>query len=640
MRGLVNLTASHVQLRAGSPEGQDDVHKVVATWAGWRRTPASTSFPPLTDTQGLRGADGVKCSLYQARPWESAILPLFSQQTLELEWEGGARRDLEDILGNLAMAKMELDPGPGHSQELLWEDEWARQPMPHQRQAVRAMKHFRYRCLLADDMGLGKTMSSILAWQQTGCPRVLVVCPATIKYNWQREMWATLKEVNVYLIDGTMKARATKFSEAANSTKPVPLQGGLDTPGRSALIINYDLLRTLPSRETDIMEAWVEGQFLILDESHYIKNRKAKRSKWVYKHIAPERGGAVGRLCLTGTPIRNTSEDLWAQIQAIRPGTWSSYPQFEKFHLQRSKIPVAPREVQTKDGPVTVYKIAKPVRRITKIEQLNALVNTLQIRRKKEDVLDLPEKTYTFPELTLDAPTEKIYRMMKEFGLIELAELGDETPIFAPQAKSALEVILRQEQIAQGFIGGVPERYLEQVLPLLKHAEKIEGRPGHLIFPQSAKILWLLETIETIMIQGGQTVIFSRFNTPLFWLVEKFPDAEILHGGVKHKRRDEIINEFQDHKVRVLFVQVKLGEGWDATASQDCIFYGRDWSPAVNNQCADRLHRIGQLGTVNIQVPIVRDTFETTLHKKLLGKARDAEVSLKDMTIGELRKAL
>ncbi len=623
MRGLVNLTANHVQLRAGSPAGQDDVHKLVATWAGWRRTPAPASLP-----------GGERCSLFQARVWESAIIPLLAQQTLKLEWHGDTRRDLEDITGSVAMAKLELEPGPGHQQPLKWDDEWARQPMPHQRQAVRAIRHFSYRALLADDMGLGKTMSAILCWQQAGCPRVLVVCPATIKYNWERELWATLKEVSVFLIDGTAKKRATKFSEAAHSQATLQ--------DRAAIIVNYDVLLNLPERETLILKEWVTGQFLILDESHYIKNRKAKRTRWIFTHLAPDHGGAIGRLCLTGTPIRNTSEDLWAQIQIIRPGTWATYSQFEKFHLQRSKLVVGEREViATKDEPKkTVYKITNPVRRITKVEQLNAVVNTLQVRRVKSDVLDLPEKIFTYPELTLDPPTAKIYQMMRDFALIELADLGADMPIFHPQAKSALEVILRQEQIAQGFISGVPERYIEKVLPLLKNAEKIEGRPGQLIFPLSTKITWLLETIETILIQGGQPVIFSRFNTPLFWLVDKFDDCEMLHGGVAHKRRDEVINDFQDGKVRVLFVQVKLAEGWDAYASQDCIFYGRDWSPAVNSQCTDRLHRIGQTGTVQVQIPLMRGTFEMTLHRKLTAKAKDAEVSLKTMTIGELRKAL
>jgi SNF2 family DNA or RNA helicase len=76
------------------------------------------------------------------------------------------------------------------------------------------------------------------------------------------------------------------------------------------------------------------------------------------------------------------------------------------------------------------------------------------------------------------------------------------------------------------------------------------------------------------------------------------------------------------------------------TASQDVIFYGRDWSPAVNSQAADRCHRIGQTGTVNVQIPIVAGTFETYLHKKLAAKETDAEQALRSVTVGELRQAL
>ena len=65
-----------------------------------------------------------------------------------------------------------------------------------------------------------------------------------------------------------------------------------------------------------------------------------------------------------------------------------------------------------------------------------------------------------------------------------------------------------------------------------------------------------------------------------------------------------------------------------------------DWSPAINSQAADRLHRIGQKGTVNVQVPIVNGTFEKFLHKKLQAKEADAEMALRHITIEELRTAL
>jgi len=555
---------------------------------------------------------------------------VLEQQTLELSWDQDARIFLEARLADLVAAGTELDPPPGHANPLKWPDEWKRQPMPHQVQAIRAIGHMRYRALLADDMGLGKSASAIWAWQQSGAPRLLVICPNTVKHNWRNEIWATLDEVSVHLVDGTPKKRADTFGVIRHVLE-------LEDEGRSAVIINYDLLHRLAEPEIATMTAWCARQFLVCDESHYIKNRKAGRTEFVLEHLASSKAGATGRLVLTGTPIRNTSEDLWAQIQAIRPGTWASFHQFDKMHLARSKMDVPYTTKKGKQKKKAIF----PVRGIVNREQLNAIVNTLQIRRRKEDVLDLPPKIFTYPELELDPPTAKIYAKMRDFALIEIAELGDDTPIFAPGAKSALEATLRLEQLAQGFLGGIPEPYLEKITPLIaKSAEKIEGRPGHLIFPRSSKVEWLTETIDTVLRQGGQPFVITRFNTPAFWLEQQWEDSCFLHGQLSAQQRTDMIDEFQAGGKRIMFAQVKLCEGFNLTRSNDVLFYGRDWSPAINSQAHDRCHRIGQTGTVNIQVPIVLDTFEQYLHKKLTAKERDAEQSLRRVTVGELRKAL
>ncbi len=623
MRGLVTTVNGMIELRAGSPQGQDQVNKLVGSWAGWKRQGFS-HFPEGSEH---------RCSLYRARAWVSTFAPLLSQKTLRLEWDKHTKAFSDAPLKRLAGAMADLDSHSSYrAPAFKWQDEWNpdRKPQPHQERAIRALEWMDYRACLFDDMGLGKTSTSIWAWQQSGAPRLLVLCPKTVKLNWQREIWATLKETGVYIIDGSAKQRADTFTILQHAIE------NEDTTGRAVAIINYDLLHRLPTTQASMLQRWTRGQFLICDESHYLKNKKAKRTLFVYEHLAGVDHGAEGRLMLTGTPIRNTSEDLWAQLQVARPGLWSSFHQFDKLHLERK-----PMEVKAGSTGRTVT--LNPVRRVINREQLNALVNTLQVRRAKEDVLDLPPKVFTYPEFELDPPTWHIYKKMRDFALIELAELGADTPIFHPQAKSALECTMRLEQIAQGFIGGVPEPYMDQVTPhLAKYAEKIEGHPGHFIFPKSAKIEWLKETIETVLLQGGQPVIFSRFNKPLFWLVKQWEkeNAAILHGALSMKQRTDIIDGFQDKQIRVLFCQVKLSEGFNLTASQDVLFYGRDWSPAVNAQCAGRCHRIGQKGTVNVQIPIIRKTFEVFLHKKLAAKAADAESSLRTVTIGDLRKAL
>lgn len=626
MKAYIKIEDQHLCLYGGNPRGKDTLHEIVAEWPGWKRSGLPAKTP-----------GGMSCSRYAARLWPSSILPLLEQKSIELIDGDPDVGNLTDYLAykcyaQVDAAKLELDPPPSHHAPLKWADEWVRSPMPHQVKAIRAIEAMGYCCLLADDMGLGKTASSLYAWQQSGSHRALIVCPKTVKRNWLREIRKTLKEVEVYMIDGTPKQRANTCSEILAAMRNP--QGA-----RQAIIINYDLLHRLPERERKIIIDWTDNHTIICDESHYLKNRKAGRFEFVYDHLTPPVGGARVRLLLSGTPVRNTNEDLWSQIEIVRPGTWSSFHQFDKMHLARGKF-VIDDLPESKAGKPR-QKIINKVRGTKRIETLNAVVNTLQVRRKKEEVLDLPEKIFTYPDFELDPPTAKIYQAMKQYALMELADLGDNTPIFAPHAKSALEATMRLEQICQGFLGGIPEAYLEQITPLVsKYAEKIEGRPGHLIFPKSAKIEWLTETIDSIILQGGRPIVFSRFNTPMFWLVDQWKDAEMLHGGLNMKQRDDIIERFQQFQIPVLFCQVKIAEGFNLTASQDVIFYGRDWSPAINSQATDRAHRMGQTGTVNVQIPIMHKTFETYLHKRLAAKEADAEQALRSITVGELRKQL
>ncbi len=613
MQGHVSVDPHHITLKAGDPGGRDAVHQVVRSWAGWRRLPAA----------GTLG--GVRSSIYQARPWVSSIVPLFEQQTIDLTFGEGVEALLKFKVSRFEAARVELEPPPGHPANLKGSKEWARKPMAHQVRAIRALRDMDYRALLADDMGLGKSATAIWAWQQSSVPRALIICPATVKINWQREVWATLRSACCYVISGTAKQRADLFANVVHAMK--------DDEFRSAVIINYDLLQSLPENQADILEQWAAGQFLICDESHYIKNRKAKRTTFVMDRLAPAETGAKYRLCLTGTPIRNTQEDLWSQIQVVRPGIWSSFHQFDKSHLVRSH-----EEFHSTKG---VKRRDHTVRGSKNVERLNAIVNTLQVRRAKEDVLDLPDKTFTYPEFELDPATRKIYRKMRDFAILELQELEDDTPIFAPGASSAMEATMRLEQIAQGFVGGVPEPYQESIGALVaKSAHAIPGRPKELMFPQSAKVQWLCETIDTILGQGGQPIIFSRFNAPMYWLVEQWDDAVMLHGGVPLEKRTAMIDDFQNKGKRVMFCQIRIAEGFNLTSSQDVIIYGRPWTPAEEKQAVDRAHRIGQKGTVNVQIPIVQKTFEIKLAAILQKKDLDARSALREMTIKELREAL
>jgi SNF2 family DNA or RNA helicase len=245
----------------------------------------------------------------------------------------------------------------------------------------------------------------------------------------------------------------------------------------------------------------------------------------------------------------------------------------------------------------------------------------------------------------LEGDHKKVYKAMKDLAIIQLNELEDGLSIFSPQARSGVEAALRCEQIAMGFVGGVPEPLVERLSKILsKHAEAIPGRPREVIFPGSAKMIWVQENLDTLFKTGKRPVVYSRFNAPLHWLyahhVGQGKLVGFLHGGISSKDKGQIVADFQDSKFDLLLCQVLIAEGWNAHNSQDCIFLGRDWSPAVNFQAEDRLHRIGQKGTVNIQIPIVRGTIEVAIHKRLMAKDADAQQALRTVTIAQLKEAL
>lgn len=626
----VELSEDHSRFRiyGGSPTGKDQVHTTVCRWPGWSRAPIAAT---------LKEGDGHRVSVYSARVSPVSTLSL-AATTMRVEWGDGARQAVEGILESLRIARRCLET----KVKLNPHDFSLRQPMPHQSQAVAAIGWLGGRVLLADDMGLGKTSTALWAAQGLEATRILVICPASVKFNWRNEVQATLGWPT-YVIDGTSKRRATILAEANHKLD------NFNSP--FCIVINYDLLITLNEAATAFLRRFVKGQALICDESHYLKSRKAARTKFVMRELAPP---SMFRMLLSGTPIRNMADDLWSQIEIIRPGTWTSYWDFAKRHLEMRLVQFTPGQpinkiVGTKD-----------------LKGLNAVVNTVQIRRIKEDVLDLPPKIHTYPELELVGDHLRVYKAMKQLAVLELdklletprkkldANLGrgdithrveEEITIWSPQARSAVLAALRCEQIAMGFCGGVPEPLVEQLAKILsKKAEPIPGRPREIIFPDSPKLVWLTENLETLFRTGKRPVVFSRFNAPLHWLYAHYvglgKKVGFLHGNIASKHKHQVVIDFQDGNSDLLLVQVKMAEGFNLHISQDCIFLGRDWSPAVNHQAKDRLHRIGQKGTVNIQIPIVRNTIEKLIHKKLMAKDSDAQQALKTVTIKELKEAL
>jgi SWI/SNF-related matrix-associated actin-dependent regulator 1 of chromatin subfamily A len=260
-------------------------------------------------------------------------------------------------------------------------------PYPYQFKGIYGIEKTRGRALVADDMGLGKSLQA-LGWTALYPERrpVLIVCPATLKFNWQNE-------INTHL---------SKDSIMLSGKKPYKF------PQHEYVIINYDIL-----------EAWVpeilkhiKPQIVICDEFHYCKSRKAQRTKATIK-LSKKVSHFIG---LTGTPIDNRPVELFPQLKAIDKDL---FPSFWDFGLSYCAAEMKFGRWEFKGA--------------SKSKELHKILSTkVMIRRKKSEVLtELPDKTRTALPLSI---------CMKEYNKAEVDLIGwlkKVDPLKAARAKNA-----------------------------------------------------------------------------------------------------------------------------------------------------------------------------------------------------------
>lgn len=250
-------------------------------------------------------------------------------------------------------------------------------------QWLRTMESYHFGGILADDMGLGKTLqviSVLLGAKHDGKTGTsLIVCPASLVYNWENEIHRFAPSLTVKVIAGTIAVRNELLGELGET---------------DIVITSYDLLKR------DI-EAYEEADFLyhIIDEAQYIKNPETQVAKSV-KLIHSKT-----RFALTGTPIENRLSELWSIFDFLMPGFLYKYEQFRK----RIETPI----IRNKDEEITL--------------RLKKMVAPFILRRLKKDVLkDLPDKIEQVTYAKMEQEQRKIYEAYVEKVRMELKQQSDE----------------------------------------------------------------------------------------------------------------------------------------------------------------------------------------------------------------------
>jgi SNF2 family DNA or RNA helicase len=457
-------------------------------------------------------------------------------------------------------------------------------------------------CILADDMGLGKTIQSISALLRLREEKLLpggtlVIAPAALLENWERELGRFAPDLRVAKYHGPGR-------------KLLPARESADRKNRGPDVY----LTTYQTAVRDVEKLQKrEFSLLVVDEAHLLKNADTRASQTV-KMLGAGANSSLRqpfRLALSGTPVENRLEDLRSIFDFVMPGYLGGQEEFRKAYRV----------------PIEIHRDKETA------ERLNKITSPFLLRRLKTDksiIADLPDKIVINEYAGLEKEQAALYEslvaeMLKKSEDIDKQHRGD------------------AEGGASGEPGGAGRARSALILTLLTGLKQIcdhprvydtESAPDAKL---SGKALMLL-TLLNEMLTGStneKTLIFSQYVETLELLQtiiknETGMDALLYHGGLPAKRRQQVIDTFQnDSTARILLVSLRAGGlGLNLTAASQVFHYDLWYNPSVENQATDRAFRIGQKRNVFVHRFITRGTFEEKIEAMLKSKSELAGMTV------------
>lgn len=421
------------------------------------------------------------------------------------------------------------------------------QPWNHQKQAYWYCKEMNNLLL---DMGMGSGKSKVVVDflnNEQQRKKVIIICPKSVIPVWFKQF--KLHGINqlhdkIYLAKGSVKNK-TETAKWLNQQ-----QEGI-------FVINYDSFWRDPLR---FQLYNYQPDLLIFDESHFIKSTSSKRGKFAYELSKRSKK----TICLTGTPIPHSPEDLLGQFRVIDPSIFGT-----SVHRFRDKYCI--------QVPIT-SRAKKVVGYIPgAIDEIREKMQSHSFRVKTEDVIDLPETIHQERFLSLPDKARRTYETVAEQLYIDITHYKEEKE---PEAlKAAVAKLTKLRQICSGFIkledGSVEQLHKEKV-KLLDEIWNEKGQPNLVVFYSF--------TASADLIKGH----FGK-EVPIFELSGR--------SGVEAESGLNDWNELSSLE-GILLVQIKAGgAGIDLTKANHCVYFDLDYSLGDFDQSKARVHRPGQTKT-------------------------------------------
>lgn len=435
------------------------------------------------------------------------------------------------------------------------------EPYEYQREGI-AYALEKKRCIMGDEPGLGKTAQAIGVLTVTRAFPALVICPASLKVNWQREL-KKFGGLNAVILSDENMRTWQRFYE---------LKKADGTPCAEVFITNYESLRKFFVRKirregrftlksVDFDERKDLFRTVIIDESHKCKTATTQQSKFV-------QGIAMGKeyvLELTGTPVVNNNVDLIQQLTIMdRLKDFGGYSKF-------------------------MARYCAGERKSSHLKELNYLLRkNCFFRRMKKDVLSqLPDKTRSY--IVTDIDNRREYNVAERDVIKYLVQYKDAD----------------DEKIQRAIRGAVMVK-----MSILK---QISAR---------GKVSGAVEFIHNIIDGGQKLIVFCFLKEVVAALKQEFRDAVTVTGDDNDRQKQRAVDRFQtmaDCKLIILNYR-SGGTGLTLTAASNVLFVEFPWTYSDCCQAEDREHRNGQKNAVTCTYLLGQDTIDEYMYNLIQSK--------------------
>lgn len=478
----------------------------------------------------------------------------------------------------------------------------------HQKEGIAFLRE-KKKVILADEMGLGKTRQAILAAREESPAAVLIICPASLKINWQREIAIVDPEADVFVIQSGKQK---------------------EIPAVKWIVVNYDLLGKYYDQLASMKALGMIGAG-ICDEAHYIKGKKAVRSKLTLMLL--ENLPVV--YMLTGTPIMNRPAEMLNLLKAVEHPIAERASYFEKRYCDAYMETI----VRRGRAPIRFWNNSGA----SNLEELREITKDSILRRLKKDVLDLPPKMISVRFAELNAEQKRAYdhawdEYLEWFksGLDGVLPEGDTGIKCGACGRELTEEEIGPDGANDCFKCSKVDRTvsaqqlvelgkLKQVCSLAKVAriaadveEAINAGEKVIVFTQYTKTLHeIAAACRAIKIETGEKSSYGRIPT-------KAIKVATLSGQDDQTSRQAAVDAFQnDPETKVFVSNMKAGGvGLTLTEARIVMFADMEWSPEIHAQAEDRAHRIGQAGTVSVYYYVMEETIEEDIVDLLEAKRK------------------